>query len=397
MSKELSIITHDHFAEVERFERGFKICLGIAETFQRYDQIPDSFYGKNDKEKKNKELAIGKFALALSHGIPMGLTPQQCAMWLYPVSGRVDTWGSGTIFLIRRCAGFVYLKDEPVMEDNKIVGHRVWAKRFDEEVSYTYTRKMAEIAGLWPMIVESGGMYKQAPSGYKFQDAWCKNPTDMLFYKALARVKNRLFPDIGSSIKEDMEGVFDETIPAEGVREILPDTDVEKNIAEILALSNPETQIATLKELAKSSTATAKTRILQVIQEIEDKLATVAEVAEVVEAAEVVEEKSEIPAIPVHSADAQAAHEKLLSYLKDEAVVKFFTAQEIDDFTICEVAAAPTLLVEMQTLAKQGSAFLKLLQKTKAGNARSIVAIKPENIRWVEFPWAKELLEEKVI
>lgn len=408
MSQELILPPHSEsgFDLVRKFKIGFEVCMELSSVFADCEQIPDSFYPKKySRTKEETAIATKKFALALAYGAMIGLQPQQCARWLYPVNGITTLYGEGVVFQIRRAPGFVYLKDHAVIEDGKTVGHTVTAKRGNEEVTFTYTRKMAEIAGLWPTEIINGAFFKKTQDGRPFQDGWCKNPGDMLFYKALSRVAKRLFPDMlgGTPLKEDMEGVFEETIPSETVTEIFPDTDIEKNISEILTLSSPETQIATLKELAKQSTTTGKTRILQVIQEIEDKLATqVVEVieamtpAEVVESAEVVE-KSENPTIPETSKEALAAHAQLLTYLKDETVTKFFTQQEVDDFTICEVSAAPTLLVEMQTLAKQGNAFLKVLQKTKVGNARSMLAIKPENIRWIEFPWAKELLEEKVI
>lgn len=186
-----------------------ELCVKRAEVLQRSGLVPKQYTTVED------------IALVLAQGLVYGFTTAQCFEYLYPVNGKVRMEARGMLDLINRQPG-CFVTGEATNERARAVGHR--PGRPDMEVVFT----LAD--------AQKANLIKDGP--------WKSFPADMLWWKAVARVARRQFPDIigGMDIVASLgEAVETEVVdiaadPAGGTYRILPPAEAAQRDAAVASL-----------------------------------------------------------------------------------------------------------------------------------------------------------------
>lgn len=146
--------------------------------------------------RKDPATAITLVITAKQMGLPITALSEVCE-----VNGKISFWGrtkAGILFRDARCEYVI-----PVQKTEKVCTLKAKRKNWPEAVEVTYTIEQAGKAGL---------------TG---KDTWKKYPADMLYYRALSRVINEVFPDViqGIATAEDIQdGITEAEIAEEGLQ-----------------------------------------------------------------------------------------------------------------------------------------------------------------------------------
>lgn len=146
--------------------------------------------------RKDPATAITLVITAKQMGLPITALSEVCE-----VNGKISFWGrtkAGILFRDARCEYVI-----PVQKTEQVCTLKAKRKGWPEAVEVTYTIGQAEKAGL---------------TG---KDPWKKYPADMLYYRALSRVINEVFPDViqGIATAEDIQdGIAEAEISEEGLQ-----------------------------------------------------------------------------------------------------------------------------------------------------------------------------------
>ena len=158
--------------------------LQLAGKLASSDLVPKAY--------KGKPLDL---YLAMELGYQIGMTIAQAIQGIAVINGRPCVWGDDMLALCMNHPDFVDIIEEPMVQDNTIIGYRTTVKRrgMTDELSI-FTLDMARKAGL---------LGKPGP--------WTQYPERMLRMRARAFGLRNRFPDAlkGIKVREEVEDYVD--------------------------------------------------------------------------------------------------------------------------------------------------------------------------------------------
>jgi hypothetical protein len=159
--------------------------------------------------KGDQNTAIALVLMAKQMNLPITALSEVCE-----VNGKISFWGrtkAGILFRDARCEYVI-----PVQKTEQACTLKAKRKGWPEAVEVTYTIEQARKAGL---------------TG---KDSWKGYPADMLYYRALSRVINEVFPDViqGIATAEDIQDGVVEAEMAESENAPLAAPQEKKELAD---------------------------------------------------------------------------------------------------------------------------------------------------------------------
>ena len=146
MSTELVTGDKNSLLSPNNFEHYYR----IANMMSKSDMVPKSY-----KDKPQDVL------IAMEMGASLGLGPLQAIQNIAVINGKPCLYGDAMLAVCSGHHDFEDIKEEPLMEGNKITGYRCVVQRSGRQpVEQTFTIEQAQAAGLWGKV----GPWKQYPS-----------------------------------------------------------------------------------------------------------------------------------------------------------------------------------------------------------------------------------------
>lgn len=201
--------------------------LRLADGLARSSMVPPDFRNKPDN-----------VMVALSAGMPLGLSPLACVASVAVINGRPTLWGDAVMAQVLAHPSLVSIKEEATGDIEK--GDRAWSititreirKGTEQTITRTFSVADAKKANLWK---------KAGP--------WSNYPDRMIYNRARAFALRDLFADVlaGVSLAADNDEVVHEVVAT--VTNAAEDTSVDQRGS--LAPDAPEEE-APKKKLRKS-------------------------------------------------------------------------------------------------------------------------------------------------
>jgi hypothetical protein len=179
----------------DNFDSAYRLATVIASS----GAVPKSFCDY-DKHTQVSTVNVARVALAILHGLEVGLTPMAAIQSISVINGMPTIYGDGALGLVQ-ASGLLEDIEETVEKDKDgtpLLG-RCRVKRRDRKqwVEQEFTQAEAKRAGLWT----------------KERSPWLTYPQRMLKMRARSWALRDAFPDVlrGLGIREEVEDMIDVT------------------------------------------------------------------------------------------------------------------------------------------------------------------------------------------
>ena len=178
------------------FPRTFDEAREIAKTMIDSGCIPDWHH-----EQKNP---IASVMMCLQKGIEVGLSPTEAIQKICRINGVLAIWGDAALGLCKISSDYEYCH-ETYDEAFETATCEVKRKNEPVKVIRTFSRKDAEVAGLWGKVHK-----RKSKEGrlYEVKSVWCYHPKRMLQMRARGFALRDCFPHVllGLYLVEEFAG-----------------------------------------------------------------------------------------------------------------------------------------------------------------------------------------------